>query len=142
MSEHVPSNPIDAATALARAQELDSAVRSGSRWFVRYQVLYGIAAAVTVATLGLLSYPVGVAIATTFWLVTIAALSVYAIRQPVSRHGLGRRHQLMILVWTLLYIAVLFPGTRWFSGEPAWWLPGAVVVALPGLVGAYLAARR
>lgn len=139
MPEH---DSMDAATALARAQELDSTVRSGSRWFIGYQLVYAGAAAVTVATLGALDNTVGVTIAVTFWIVTVAALSVYAARKPVSRHGLGRRHHVMIFAWTVLYLAVLLPGVSWFRGDLAWWLPGAVAVALPGLIGAYLAARR
>jgi hypothetical protein len=139
MSENEAMEP---ATALARAQELDATVRSGSRWYVRYQLIYAGAAAVAVFSLGLLNSPSGVAIVTACWMSVIAALIVYAIRQPVTRRGFGRRHTIMILAWALLYQAVLFPGVFWFQGDLTWWLPGAVVVALPGLVGAYLEARR
>ncbi|WP_406478783.1 hypothetical protein [Streptomyces platensis] len=132
----------DAAAALARVQELDSTVRRGSKWYVRYQVIYGCAAAVMVLCIGLLPSPHGVAIGIGGWSATVAGLSVYAVRQRVSRRGFGRRHVGLIMVWALLYLAVLFPGVTWHQGAASWWVPGAVVVALPGLIGGYLEARR
>lgn len=131
-----------AGAALARARELDASVRSGARWYVRYQFVYGIAAALTVLAVGLLRHPWGVAVATAFWAGIVAGLSVYAARQPVVQQGFGRRHLRLVLVWALLYVTVLVPGVCWFEGVAAWWVPGAVVVALPGLIGGYLEARR
>lgn len=139
MSEYASK---DAAAALARAQELGSTVRNGSKWYVRYQVIYGCAAAVTVLAIGLLSHPYGVAIGIGFWLLSLTGLSVYAARQPVARRGFARWHSGLIISWGLLYFAVLFPGLTWFAGVAAWWVPGAVVVALPGVIGGYLEARR
>ena len=132
----------DAAAALARAQELGSTVRSGSKWYVRYQVLYGCASAVAVLAIGLLSHPYGVAFGMGFWVLALTGLSVYAARQPVARRGFTRWHNGLIISWGLLYFAVLFPGTTWFEGVAAWWVPGAMLVALPGLIGGYLEARR
>ncbi|MFE0377672.1 hypothetical protein ACFW1M_19270 [Streptomyces inhibens] len=132
----------DAAAALARAQELSSTVRAGAKWYVRYQVVYGCAAAVVVLAIGLLSRPYGVAIGVGFWGLVVAGLSVYSARQRVARRGFGRWHASMIIAWGLLYAAVLVPGSIWFPGVVAWWVPGAVVVALPGLIGGYLEARR
>ncbi|MEV0401860.1 hypothetical protein [Actinoallomurus sp. NPDC050550] len=142
MSERDMHDAMDAAEALARAQDLDSAVRGGSRWAVRYQLVYGVAIAITVAVVGLLGHPVGTVVGTVFWLVTLAALIVYALRQPVIRRGFGQRHSLALGASTMLYIVTLFTGTSHFEGDPAWWLPGAVVVALPAFIGAYVAARR
>ncbi|MFI5526608.1 hypothetical protein [Streptomyces platensis] len=132
----------DAAAALARVRELDSTVRKGAKWYVRYQVLYGCAAAVMVLSIGLLPPPHGVAIGGGLWIATVAGLSVYAVRQRVARRGFGRRHIGMIMLWALLYLAVLIPGVMWHQGAASWWVPGAVVVALPGLIGGYLEARR
>ncbi|MCR8576922.1 hypothetical protein GTW98_29415 [Streptomyces sp. SID8375] len=132
----------DAAAALARAKELGSTVRNGTKWYVRYQVIYGCAAAVMVLSVGLLAPPHGVAIGTGIWVATIVALSVYAARQRVARRGFGRWHAGLITVWALLFLAVLIPGTLWHQGAASWWVPGAVVVALPGLIGGYMEARR
>ncbi|MFE1176999.1 hypothetical protein [Streptomyces sp. NPDC058773] len=132
----------DAAAALARAQELGSTVRKGTKWYVRYQVIYGCAAAFMVLATGLLPTPHGVAIGTGVWVAAIVGLSVFAARQRVARRGFGRWHAVLITVWTALSIAVLLPGSLWYQGAVWWWVPGAVVVALPGLIGGYLEARR
>ncbi|MGW8557923.1 hypothetical protein [Streptomyces tubercidicus] len=132
----------DAAAALARAQELGSTVRSGAKWYVWYQVIFGCSAAVMALCIGLLAAPQGVAIGTGIWVATIAGLSVYSARQRVARRGFGRWHAGLITVWALLYLAVLLPGVFWHQGAAAWWVPGALVVALPGLIGSYVEARR
>jgi hypothetical protein len=137
-----PSAAQDAAAALARAQELRSTVKDGTKWYVRYQVIYGCASAVMVLAIGLLGRPHGVALGIGFWVAVITGLSVYSARQRVSRVGFGRWHAGLIIAWALLYGAVLVPGMIWFQDAAAWWVPGALVVALPGLIGGYVEARR
>ncbi|WP_274914082.1 hypothetical protein [Streptomyces sp. WZ-12] len=132
----------DAAATLARAAQLGSTVRKGTRWYVRYQFVHGAAAGLAVLAIGLLRAPYGVAVGTGFLVVVVSWLSVYAARQPVARRGFGIRHGIMIGTWGLLYAAVLTLGVIFFPGVAAWWVPGAVVVALPGLIGGYLEARR
>ncbi|ANZ16999.1 hypothetical protein ACH4YO_37160 [Streptomyces noursei] len=139
MGEYASS---DAAAALARAQELSSMVRKRTAWYVRYQVVYGCAAGLLVLVIGLVKAPFGPAIGSGGWVATIAALSVYAARQPVARRGFGRWHGILIGTWALLYSAVLWLGLVFFRGDASWWVPGAVVVSLPGLIGGYLEARK
>lgn len=62
------------------------------------------------------------------------AVSSWAARQPVSRAGFGRRFGLLIAGWTVLWAAVVIPGSIWFHGNPVWWIPGALITALPALV--------
>ncbi|MER7988210.1 hypothetical protein ABTY53_21885 [Streptomyces noursei] len=132
----------DAAAALARAKVLETTVRNGTRWAARYQVLYGCAAGLMVLSIGLLKAPYGVAIGSAFWVAAIAGLSIYAARQRVARQGYAARRGVLIGVWGVLYAAVLVPGLLVFQGVAAWWVAGAVAVALPGLIGGYLEARR
>ncbi|MFD0168412.1 hypothetical protein ACFVJH_30365 [Streptomyces decoyicus] len=132
----------DAAAALARAQELSATVRDGTKWYVRYLVIFGCASAAQALAVGLLVHPYGMAIGTGIGGVTVTALSVYAVRQRVSRRGFGWWHAGLMGVWTLLYVGVLLLGFGYFPGAVAWWVPGALVVALPGLIGSYLEARR
>lgn len=132
----------DAVAALARAQELRSTVRDGTKWYAWYQVIYGIAAAAMVLSIGLISGPYGVAIGSGIWTAVLIGLSVYAARQRVARWGFQRRHASLLTAWGLLYGGVLSGGLIWFPGVVAWWVPGALLVALPGLIGGYLEARR
>ncbi|UZJ30123.1 hypothetical protein [Streptomyces endophytica] len=132
----------DAAAALARAQELGSTVRASTKWSVRYQVIFGCGSGVMVLALGLLGQPYGVALSSILWCATVGGLSVYAARQRVARRGFGRWHAGLIIAWGLLYNAVQVPGFIWFQGVTAWWVAGAVLVALPGLIGGYAEARR
>lgn len=129
-----------AGAALTRAETLQRRVRRRSRWYVRYLQIYGAGAFVATLLLGL--GPRGVAASVAVWGAVVAALSAYAVRQPVSRHGFTRRHAMIIASWAVLYAAVLMPGVLWFEGELLWWLPGAVVVSLPAFLGARLEGRR
>ncbi|SEG76259.1 hypothetical protein SAMN04489712_111142 [Thermomonospora echinospora] len=129
-----------ASAVLAQAEALQDKVRHRSLWYARYLRCYGAAA--FVMTLMLCWGKGWVVGSVALWGVVIAALSVYAARQPVARRGFGRRHRLIIGCWAVLYAAVLVPGTIWFQGEPVWWLPGAVLVSLPAFIGAHLEGRR
>ncbi|MFF7727751.1 hypothetical protein [Streptomyces sp. NPDC008001] len=131
-----------AAAALARAQILDSAVRDRSRWFARYQLVFGFMAAAAVLGSSLIDGPGAAITFGVLWAAAVSALGLYGARQPVNRRGLTRRHHTMIALWGLLHAAVITPGTIWFRGDPAWWVSGAVVVALPWLIGAWLDGRR
>lgn len=142
MAEYASKDATAAVAALARAQELRSTVRDGTKWYAWYQVIFGSAAAVMVLSIGLISKPYGVAIGCGIWITVIIGLSVYAARQRVARLGFQRRHAGLIIAWGLLYGGVLSAGLIWFPGVVAWWVPGALLVALPGLIGGYLETRR
>ncbi|MBO2452921.1 hypothetical protein J4573_37925 [Actinomadura barringtoniae] len=129
------------AAALARADELKAAVDERSRWLIRFQLGYGAMSLVMVLLLGLISWPAGIVVSMAFWVVTLTYLIIYAMRQPVTHRGMARSHGAMMAAWTVLYMAVLFAGLH-FQGEAAWWVPGAVVVSLPGFFSAYLTHRR
>ncbi|GAU64697.1 hypothetical protein SSP35_01_00330 [Streptomyces sp. NBRC 110611] len=105
-------------------------------------MVYGFASGLVVLAIGLLDHPYGVAVGIGFWCAVIAGLTAYSARQRVARRGFGRWHASLIIAWGLLYLAVLTPGTIWFEGATEWWVTGALVVSLPGLIGGYLEARR
>lgn len=132
----------DAAAALARAASLRAEVHRMSRWYAHYLLVYGIAAFVTTLLVGMLPGAAGVGVAMGLWAAVIGGLSVYAARQRVSRRGFARRHGGIIGVWAALYGVVLAVGATEYPGDLAWWLPGAALVALPALAGAYPEARR
>ncbi|MFE4018525.1 hypothetical protein [Streptomyces sp. NPDC059101] len=139
MGEYASS---DAAATLARAEELGSVVRRGTRWFAWYQVVFGCGAGLQLLIVGLLKPPYAASFSGVVFGAVMAGLGVYAGRQPVVRRGFGKRIAITVGAWALLYAAVLVPGFICFQGAAAWWMPGAVAVALPGLIGGYLEARR
>ncbi|MCK7624576.1 hypothetical protein MUU72_15955 [Streptomyces sp. RS10V-4] len=132
----------DAAAALTRAEELGITVRKSTRWYVWYQLVFGVAAGLMVLAIGLVKAPWGTAFGGTFWAAVIAGLSLYAARQRVARRGFGRWHAVLVASWGVLYGVVLSLGLIFFPGVAAWWVAGAVAVALPGLIGGFLEARR
>ncbi|MFI1204626.1 hypothetical protein ACH4VR_35250 [Streptomyces sp. NPDC020883] len=132
----------EAAAALARAAELGATVRRSSKWFVWYQVVFGCATGMQMLAAGLLKAPYGASFGGVILGSALAALGVYAGRRPVVRQGYGRRMATMMGAWGLLYGAVFIPGLICFQGVATWWVPGAVAVSLPGLIGGYLEARR
>lgn len=142
MNEQNDLDATGAAAALGRAEQLKGSVERRSRWLVRYQLAYGAASLLMVLILGLLDGPENVMASVTLWVLVIIALSVYSARQPVAHRGMALTHGLMIGTWAVLYAAVLVPGVTVFRGEPAWWIPGAVAVSLPGFACAFWTARR
>jgi hypothetical protein len=135
-------NELDPAAALEQAERLKASVDQRSRWMVRYQLAYGAAPFAMVLTLGLLGGRLGTVVSMAIWIPAIVALSVYAARQPVAHRGMAVTHGVMIGTWGALYGLVLGLGIAFFPGELTWWLPGAVLVAAPGFVAAYVTTRR
>lgn len=123
-----------AADALRRHGEIDQTVRTRSDWFRRYLLIYAAATVSLALIVGLAPSRTTVIVATVLWVVATGALSQWAKQQPVSPVGFARRHTAVIAVWALLWGAVVIPGTIWFHGNPAWWVPGALLTALPALV--------
>jgi hypothetical protein len=133
---------LGAAEALQQARQLGATVRVGSRWYLRYLLSYAGLSAALVLSIGLSGGAAGALIATGLFLALTGILSAWALRQRVWSRGASRRHVLMMIAWGLLYGLVLAAGLGWFRGNLAWWLPGAVAVALPPLAGALAEARQ
>lgn len=141
MDKHDDPTPADAAAALARADQLKISVDDRSGWLVRFQLGFAAMSLIMALLLGLLPRPAGIVASLAFMVITLPVLIFYAVRQPVAHRGMARSHLLMMAAWTVLYLATITSGLR-FPGEPAFWVPAAVIVSLPGFAGAYLTARR
>lgn len=123
----------EAAEALRQRQRLDEKVRSRSGWSRRYLLIYAAGAVVTALLVGLAS-PMVAVVGTGLWIVLCSGLGIWSQRQPVSQAGWTRRHHLFIGTWAALWAVVVIPGSAWFRGNPAWWVPGALLMAVPALV--------
>ena len=123
----------EAASALRRHRRIDQTVRARSGWYRRYLLIFGAGSVLTALLVGLAPFP-GSTVGTVVWVCLCAGLEEWSRRQPVSRSGKSRRHRWVIATWALAWAAVVVPGSVWFRGNPAWWVPGALVMALPALV--------
>lgn len=132
----------DAQARLADAERVQEAVRRRARWYVRYLVAFGVATIAAVTAAGFVSGPVSSAVFGGVWTAFVVVISVWGARFGATRRGFHRVHLTWLAVWLVLYLGVLFGGLAWFPHDPAWFLPGGVVVALPCFVTAYLEARR
>ncbi|MFF9640379.1 hypothetical protein [Kitasatospora aureofaciens] len=136
--EGVTVDKQEAEQALASAEVLASRMRRGARSHVVGVVLLGLAMMVSTAVYGLLiqpstrySMPFGL-------LFPLLFLGIYTATRPV----VPRHHRALYAVITSagagIYSLTVLIGTVKFSGEPLWWLPGAVLCALPFFLVALL----
>ncbi|GAB3205260.1 hypothetical protein ACQEU5_02070 [Marinactinospora thermotolerans] len=132
----------EARTALTTAGVIDAKVRATGRWYASWAACYAVLTAGCTAVLGLFPGPGVIVVATLTWASAIALLTALAQRRSATvPRGQGRRHGMMILAWALLYGAVLLIGLYLFPGEPAWWIPGALLTAVPPAVAAWQTLR-
>ncbi len=122
-----------AAAELARAGVAAGRVRRGARWASTYLTMFGIAFGAVTLLLGLVE-PVAlrITIFAVCWPIIVIAAVVWAHRQPAAPRGFGRTWGAWGWVGTgVLYGVALVVGTPAFEGRPAFWVPAAVIVALP-----------
>lgn len=124
-------------TAAARQSVADGE----GRWKARYLAGFGVAIGLLFPVIGLAPPPVGVPFFTVAWVLVVTVMVRYGTRQRVTRRGQGRRMGITFATWAAVYGGALVAGELAFMGNPAYWIPMAVVVAAPFLVGAGWAAR-
>jgi hypothetical protein len=91
---------------------------------------------------GLLPVGGGSGAVTTAWSAAIGMIVSYgASRRLVRRRGRFARHAVIWTAWALIYGTALAVGVAFFRGQLAYWLPMAVVVSAPLLLGAWWASR-
>lgn len=130
----------DAHAALLGASAARERLAGRSRWMTAYFAIFAAASFAVVLTVGLGGL-LGVAIGTPAFLVVAGLLVVWAMRQGVFGAGWGRLHVTVFIVWGSLWMATAIVGMTLFQGEPAFWLPAAVVDAVPFLAGALVSSR-
>ena len=133
---------MDPDAALAEAHRVRQSVNRGSRWYVRYLLLFAVLLGGADITVGLAPGRVTMITAMAVTIAAMVALVVYGIRQPVTFRGFGRVHGAVFAAFGVLHAAALIPGMFLFQGQPAWWVPAGLAVAAPFVVGAVHAARR
>ena len=77
------------------------------------------------------------AVLPTLWGGLIVVMLIWAHRQRAIASGLGRRVPFYFIASRLLYTVALVVGITRFKGEPAYWIPAAIIVGAPMIVGAW-----
>ncbi len=130
----------DARKALLGASAARERLAGRSRWMTPYFALFAAASFAMVVTVGLGGL-LGVTVATPAFLVVVGLLVAWAMRQGVFGAGWGRLHVTVFVVWGVLWMTTAFVGLYLYQGEPAFWLPAAVIDATPFLVAALVSSR-
>lgn len=121
----------EAREALDQAGALGHRVRGGGRWLALYCAVFGVGSLSVVLATGLAAHgPLHTAVMAVFGIMVLV-LVVWASTRPVTPRRFTWLHTAMILGWTILYSVALLVGLNFFPGEPAWWVPMALVTALP-----------
>jgi len=120
-----------AAAELARADTAAGRVRAGSRWIATYLVLFGVGFGALTLLIGLVQPPaLRITIFAVCWPVLIVGTVIWSRRQPAAPRG----RTVSIWGWIGtggLYGLALFVGTPGFVGRAEYWVPAALLVALP-----------
>ncbi|GAB3710046.1 hypothetical protein GCM10027590_02260 [Nocardiopsis nanhaiensis] len=128
--------------ALEQAEALDAKIRPRGRWYAVYGLGYGFASLILVLILGLAPSAMGVIVGSSFFAVALALLSFYMAKQPVKPLHYGKLHSWGIGGWGVIYTLSLFVGLTFLQGELLWWVPMAVLSAVPTSVAGLIALRQ
>jgi hypothetical protein len=124
-------NKKEAQDALASADALASRMRQGHRRSGVAVFLLGLSMMVLTAAYGLLLDPSGPYDVPVVLLIPFFALVIHTATRPV----LARHHRALYAVTTgagaAVYTLTVTLGTAFFPGESFWWVPGAVLCAVP-----------
>ncbi|MYT15709.1 hypothetical protein YWIDRAFT_05187 [Streptomyces sp. SceaMP-e96] len=121
----------EAREALTSADALASRIRRGARWRAPLAFLLGIVMMVLTALYGLLIQPSVRYAVPVVLLLPLFALVIYTATRPVVPRHYRALYAVITATGGGIYAVTVTLGTALFSGEPLWWVPGAILCALP-----------
>ncbi|MFD4532203.1 hypothetical protein ACFWNL_16935 [Kitasatospora sp. NPDC058397] len=128
----------EAEESLVAAEALASRMRQGARRRSVGVFLLGLTMLVLVASYGLLAQPSVRYAIPVGMLIPLLMLGIHTATRPV----VPRHHRALYAVVTSsgagIYTLTVLLGTVYFSGRAVWWLPGAVLCAVPFFVIGWL----
>lgn len=134
-------NEMDARDRLAAAEQAQQRVQHSSRWPKWLYIGYAIAGFIYITVCGFEVSDTVFNAAFAIWVLTVAGLTLYAMRQRVVPRSYQTVFPRTVAVWFVAWIAVFTVGVLFFKHNPAWWIPGAVVTSAIMLGGGWLDAR-
>ncbi|MFE4368009.1 hypothetical protein ACFRMN_07145 [Streptomyces sp. NPDC056835] len=121
----------EAADALASADDLASRMRQGGGSRHLLVFLLGIVMLVMTAVYGLLIQPNVEYALPVFLLLPFFLLVIYTATRPVLPRHYRNRYAVITASGAGIYSLTVTLGSVLFSGEPLWWVPGAMLCAVP-----------
>jgi len=129
--------PDEARAALDSATTTSGRVRARARWMSTYLAAYAGGFLVLVLVLGLVDdVPLRVWIAGVGWVALMVAMALWSRRRPATLPGTGWRTAPYWIATAVVYVAVNIVGAHGRQGQVWYWVPAAVLVALPLAIGA------
>lgn len=142
MEQHTDADHADAAQSLGRADALTSRANRSTRWYAFYLVVFGVMSFVIAVAFSYVHSAAGALTLSGLWVAFVLVLTWWQTRQQTVMLGTNRLHLWVMGLWACAWLLTLFGGLYAFPDHRAWWVGGGVLMALPPLVGAYLAIRR
>ncbi|MGI5450609.1 hypothetical protein ACQEVM_33540 [Streptomyces sp. CA-243310] len=124
----------EATEALASADAVASRMRGRNRRPGPVVFLLGLAMMVMTAVYGLLIEPSTQYAVPVVLLIPFFTLVIYTATRPVLPRHYRTLYALATTSGAAVYTLVVTLGTVFFSGDPLWWVPGAVLCGMPFLV--------
>lgn len=138
----------DAMSPTEARAALDAADRSAERMHrqtigVRVAMAgFASASLVGLVVLGLVPAPGGVIGGTAFVVGAAIALGVVGATAKARSADFTRRYLVTIAIWAVFYVAAVVIGSTVFPGVAAFWIPVAILSAVPGAWFALVGAAR
>lgn len=129
----------EALDALVAAEDISAKVRRRGRWYAVWATVYAGLAFAHVLAVGFAPGTWTMTAAMLGWGAAVILLSLYSMRRPVAPRRFGLLHGFAIGGWAVFYVSTVVFGSVFFPAEPAWWIPGAVLSAVPPLIAARIA---
>lgn len=135
--------PDEARAALDSAATASSRVRAQSRWMGTYLAVFAVAYLVLTLMVGLVeSTPFRLIVGIGGWIVLVVVMIWWIGRRPAMPTGSAWHIAWYWFGTGLLYPAAVLVGLPDREGQVSYWVPAAIVVALPMAIGALLERRR
>lgn len=133
-----PPTPDEARALLRSTATSAAAVRDiGGNRHAQWLTGHAVAVFSYFAALATADQDVAVLVSSLAYAAALATLSMTLLPgATVSKSGMGHRWLRALLWWGGIYAVCMVAGLSFFRAEPAFWLPAAVVTALPLVLGA------
>ncbi len=134
--------PLTATNTLDTATRLNTAARRSTRWYAGYLGAFAAVSLAMALLFGVLGGRWGAVVLTPIWVLTVGALTVWALRHKTTVQHMTRLHLLVIGGWAAAWMVTVLVGSNAFPQQLWWWALGGVAMAVPPLVGAAVVLRR